>query len=674
MDYWADRNELHRNPADGTGTPDSPGTLLPGSPDFAAKVLASSLNGIYIYDINRGQNIFVNSRYTDLTGYTSEDIRSMNPAQFLSLFHPEDRKKITAHLQKVVRSDSHTHEIEYRFKTKDGRWIWCLSRDSVFARAKDGSALQYIGTFLDITDTKNLEQALHKKERRYRELVENANSAILQWKPDGTITFFNNYARTFFGYSTEEILGKHVNILVPEEESTGSDLSGLAEDIVAHPEKYIHNINENIRRDGRRVWMAWANKPVFDDQGRLVGILAVGNDITMLKQTEKTLKESEERFAAVLKNSIDAIYRRNLKTDQYDYISPAIFSILGFSPDEMKSMPKEVIFQRLHPEDRKAVENEIEKVKTGGSTLLEYRFKTKSGQYTWVADTIHVLTDPDGVPHYRDGIIRDISEQKRSEFKLKQMNLSLEGLVAERTRELEKRTGQLLWLTLELSQAEEKEQQRIAQILHDDLQQVLVSAKLQLEIVENEKDPFLIQKGIRKSLEMLVESLNKTRDLSHDLSPPALTRSGLTDALRWLSGRMRKDYGLEICLDLKTEIRPQSATIERLLYRTARELLFNVVKHAREKKAWLELRYENNGFFIIVADKGSGFDTRVNDADTMGFGLMSIKERAYSLGGSFQIRSEPEKGTLATIFIPDKNPDDTDSAPTPEHSEHPTTL
>ena len=135
-------------------------------------------------------------------------------------------------------------------------------------------------TYTDITERRRAEETLRESESRYRELVQNANSAIIRWKSDGSIVFFNEYAQIFFGYSADEVIGKKVTMLVPERESTGADLTTLVQDIVNHPENYLNNVNENICKDGRRVWMAWTNKPILDETGRVAEILAVGTDIT----------------------------------------------------------------------------------------------------------------------------------------------------------------------------------------------------------------------------------------------------------------------------------------------------------------------------------------------------------------------------------------------------------
>jgi PAS domain S-box-containing protein/putative nucleotidyltransferase with HDIG domain len=125
------------------------------------------------------------------------------------------------------------------------------------------------------------EKALEESEANYRELVESGNSIILRLDPHGNITFINTFAQQFFGYSKDEILGKNViGTIVPEIESSGRDLAAMIDDLGVHPESYAINENENQRRNGERVWVAWTNKGVFDAQGILTEVLCIGNDIT----------------------------------------------------------------------------------------------------------------------------------------------------------------------------------------------------------------------------------------------------------------------------------------------------------------------------------------------------------------------------------------------------------
>lgn len=133
--------------------------------ELANRVLNASLNGIYIYDVPLGRNVFINDRHTELTGYTLKDFNSMDREEFFTLFHPEDGAAIVEHINRLVRTGEDNLEIEYRLRTKDNRWIWCLSRHSVFACDDNGSVSRIIGTFLDITDRKTTEQRLELENR-----------------------------------------------------------------------------------------------------------------------------------------------------------------------------------------------------------------------------------------------------------------------------------------------------------------------------------------------------------------------------------------------------------------------------------------------------------------------------------------------------------------------------
>jgi PAS domain S-box-containing protein len=145
------------------------------------------------------------------------------------------------------------------------------------------------------------QKALSESERKYRELVQNANSAIIQWNSSGKITLFNEYAQQFFGYSADEILGKQVDILLPQGQSEDVDPSELIQDIVNDPQRYANNINENVCKDGRRVWMAWTNKPVYDESGKVAEILAIGTDITQRKRMEEELRKSRDELEVRVK-------------------------------------------------------------------------------------------------------------------------------------------------------------------------------------------------------------------------------------------------------------------------------------------------------------------------------------------------------------------------------------
>ena len=140
-----------------------------------------------------------------------------------------------------------------------------------------------------------LNRALRQSEQKYRELVELANSIILRWTSEGKITFLNDFGLRFFGYAADEILGHHVmDTIVPPTGSDGRDLRQLMELICTSPKVFEQNVNENMRKNGSRAWIAWTNKVVLDEYGKVAEILSVGTDITERKRAEEQIRQLHE--------------------------------------------------------------------------------------------------------------------------------------------------------------------------------------------------------------------------------------------------------------------------------------------------------------------------------------------------------------------------------------------
>ncbi|MEG4043628.1 adenylate/guanylate cyclase domain-containing protein [Microcoleus sp. Pol17_C1] len=148
-----------------------------------------------------------------------------------------------------------------------------------------------------VTERASAEDSLRQSEIKYRELVENANSIILKLDTEGNITFFNEFAQKFFGYDEKEIIGKNaVGTIIPQRDTTGNDWAAKLRDILENPEQYTRTENENIQRNGDRVWVSWANKPLFDAAGNFVGMLAIGTDITDRRRAEMALYKLNEEL------------------------------------------------------------------------------------------------------------------------------------------------------------------------------------------------------------------------------------------------------------------------------------------------------------------------------------------------------------------------------------------
>ncbi len=189
-----------------------------------------------------------------------------------------------------------------------------------------------------------------------------------------------------------------------------------------------------VRKDGTLFWARLEGTVAKDADGASV-IRNVISDITKSKQDENALRESRDRFREVLENSLDSSYKRNLQTNDYDYLSPVFAQISGYTPDEMKTLPIETVKGLIHPDDLAEVESMIARSMTGATGAayqVEYRFKHKDGHYRWFHDQFILLRDEGGQPLALIGSVRDITARKLVEEALHKSEMSLRSLLAEK--------------------------------------------------------------------------------------------------------------------------------------------------------------------------------------------------------------------------------------------------
>ncbi len=147
----------------------------------------------------------------------------------------------------------------------------------------------------------------------FRELVQNANTVVLRWDLQGCITFLNDFGLELFGYTSDELLGRSViGTIVPEADTSGRDLVAMINELLAHPDQYIHNENENMHRDGRRLWITWRNRALRDGDGRIRELLSFGMDTTEHKRAVEALRDSERRYRVLFQSTPIAMVERDV--------------------------------------------------------------------------------------------------------------------------------------------------------------------------------------------------------------------------------------------------------------------------------------------------------------------------------------------------------------------------
>ncbi len=198
----------------------------------------------------------------------------------------------------MAYADGQVHTLERSVRSGGADMVVEITASPI--RDSTGAIVGGIESVRDMTERKRAEEALRARLEQTRALVQNAQAVILQFDPDLTITYWNDYAAKFFGFTREEAMGANLlDTIVPRTESSGRDLGVLIREIAHDPNLYAANINENLTKAGGRVWVAWSNRPIVDAQGRLTGILSIGTDITQLKGAEEGLKRTNRQILAV---------------------------------------------------------------------------------------------------------------------------------------------------------------------------------------------------------------------------------------------------------------------------------------------------------------------------------------------------------------------------------------
>jgi signal transduction histidine kinase len=217
-------------------------------------------------------------------------------------------------------------------------------------------------------------------------------------------------------------------------------------------------------------------------------------------------------------------------------------------------------------------------------------------------------------------------------------------------KQLTRKNQQIHQLVESLTTAEETERERLSLLLQENLQQVLQAARM--TVVNLAGLPGLSEKHVERiqgASALIEEAIDVTQGLSSRFAPPVENQS-LPDTFRWLAGKMHATYGLEVVLDTSDSIVIPDETLKSVLYRAARELLFNVVKHAEVEQTRLSLTEDEGTLCLTVEDEGVGFSSDQQFEE--GHGLNGVRDRIEALGGNVKVSSRPGEGTRVWVRVP----------------------
>ncbi len=276
-----------------------------------------------------------------------------------------------------------------------------------------------------IAEQQRTQGLLEESERQYRELVECANSIIMRRNTEGCITFINEFAQKFFGFAEQEIVGRNVvGTIVPETDSAGTDRAALADQVRLHSERYPALEAESICRDGRRVWISWTHRPIRDENGRVTGVLSVGNDITPLKKVEAALKESERRLLKAQQISHLGNWEWDPRSDAL-WWSDEAYRLFGIEPGQL-ALSRESFLSLVHPEDVERIGNAIsEALEKKQPCTAEFRVIRPDGQERFIYSETEFACDAEDNVVRVMGTTQDITERTQARQQLEQYTAQL---------------------------------------------------------------------------------------------------------------------------------------------------------------------------------------------------------------------------------------------------------
>ncbi|MHC4538974.1 MAG: PAS domain S-box protein [Planctomycetota bacterium] len=324
--------------------------------------------------------------------------------------------------------------------------------------------------------------------------------------------------------------------------------------------------------------------------------------------------------------------------------SDEVYRIFGLKPQQFGAT-NEAFLACLHPDDRELVKAAVNEAVYNHKTYsIDHRVIRPDGTQRIVHERAKVLYDEEKRPIRMMGTVQDVTEFKRAEERILADQVALRSL------------------TSELQLAEERERRRLARDVHDSLGQILAMSKR--EIVGLQKSaPAETAASLNAVANQLDQAVKEARTLSFELSPSVLYDLGFEVALEDLAERFSRERKIECRFENSDEPKPLEEAISVLLYRSVRELLINVAKHANATTVKVSLERIEDKLRITVEDNGDGFDVSTLDSlsrQPRGFGILSIRERLRHVGGHFEIRSGNGIGTTVTLIAPTRNEENTE--------------
>ena len=586
---------------------------LPKGPHEEQRELLEMLPEGIIFVDQQGCVKHANGRVATLLGYADADV--LRGKTIFELVVPKER----ARLRKEVaagRCCGTVRRAEYDLLDAAGKV--CPVELSVAAwRDAEEQPCGLVFLMRDVSEQKRAE----KRMQELQEIINQAEAAVVIRDLKGKIHYANPAVERIFGWKQEELGSRSERELFFDDPADYD----AAEKELLRSGRWDGELRVRTKSRQRLVIQArW--RLVRGTDGEPDYVVEIGTDITERRRTERSLKEREQLSHTIIETALHGFWMVDLQGRLLD-VNEAYCQMCGYSRTEL--VGKHISDLEINESSREAVASHIEQIIRNGGDRFETRHRRKDGGTLdlEVSATYLQLGHP-----YLFAFLNDVTERKRLEQE--QRHFSQQAMAAQ-----------------------EAERSRLGRELHDGVNQIIASAKMRLQKVEERSGmlgPAMCE-ILARCDQLLLQALNENRRLAHNLHPSDLHDLGLVEACRTLCRDVESRSSMMVKPVLPRRWRKLTPGEELNLFRIAQESISNVEQHAQAKSVQLELGLEQDAIVMKISDDGRGFNPSAKArARKRGLGLANIRERATLLGGTCAVVSTPKHGTTITIRVPRK--------------------